>query len=1317
MKNHGTAQSDRFNSALEANHFFNDELTIEELVTMGAMLSKQIAFYNLQNEPDGTWYRLFQKNPLALAAEILSLKTEVIEQQFYEHIETFHFVQAAFVIYDTAYQMNDWLLRFGYFSDSDDNGLHNKLRHIISERLAPHIQNLQTFFSQIAPIDSNRRFDDDHPEDKSVDFSSFSPLWFTQKLQDEVELEFLSADFEPRPAAHQQMRTMLMTAFHALVAECNSLKPPCRELFNRDMECGKQEPALALFVTFIRLLQKIKHNRGSFLKRHLDYYYKDLLQFKPKPMEPERIYAVFEPAAPNTLVHVPPSARFEGGTDRNGDAIQYTSRSKIAVSDAEIRSLRMILFDRDDLISPERELGYIAGIRERQVETSAFADMTDEKNYYPVFCSGRTEDGIQSGYDAHVGFVVSSPALLLKEGNRQIKISILFRQKDNIDKEMAACCDELLSAAQTIQTWRNALGRFLQIYLFFYDGELSQETVTQIRSRVLQLAAPNSSDIEIIDTMLRLSRKALFHRYLKNIFVISFTSETGWQAIPAYNICPLFESTSGNNARGMRISWMLDSKNKPLVPMTTETSADKPFAHIPSVKLLLNPHADFFGYSLFAGLELSQATVHVAVRGHRQIVAYNQQGRLDPGAPFQPFGPMPECNNYLVIGSAEVARKKVESIRLQIGWTGLPKAHGGFHAHYQGYDEPCFDNQFVVDTTLLRGGSWQPEKPESRIRHCLFETGPKQTLSNTSELTLSQVMDFSPYPLKALDEYYQFKGSTSWDGFLKLTLTGPPHAFGHRDYPNILSGALTKNAKQKKQVPLPNTPYTPTIGDISISYEASDMVFTTNTSAQRESISAAEEKGVYLIHPFGWERVHTGEADESNGIVPLYKTNGNLFIGINASDLSGRLTMHFSLREDATHRTPPPRGIPYWFYLASNKWHRLSARHLLFDTTNGLLESGIVEIEIPQEINRDNTIFPGELFWFCIGINDQINEFGSLYRVATHAVELERIADGDSNGKEQVTAKGCLLTPIPSIPNIGKIVAVGTSYSGNRAETSKKLVTRVSERLSHRMRATSPGDIELLVMEKFPEIAIVKCFASGDMEAESLSPGEICLAVVPHRSESSSASNFMPCADAGLLARIRDYIHEKSSPFAKVQVRNPAYEQLLVRCIVVVSSHMGTGECIARLQESIVNYISPWHSAGNTNKFGWRISTEHLASYIRQTPWATHVSALSILGVTRTGQRTFHLGDTAAIPIPLSLQNIMAQPSMDGHNIVHLGDITAGKDITPLKPWSIAVPFENHLIEITEQPQNTPPLPGGISILETGKTFIVGESRYDGQTK
>jgi hypothetical protein len=220
------------------------------------------------------------------------------------------------------------------------------------------------------------------------------------------------------------------------------------------------------------------------------------------------------------------------------------------------------------------------------------------------------------------------------------------------------------------------------------------------------------------------------------------------------------------------------------------------------------------------------------------------------------------------------------------------------------------------------------------------------------------------------------------------------------------------------------------------------------------------------------------------------------------------------------------------------------------------------------------------------------------------------------------------------------------------------------------------------VLERFPEIYKVKCFPCTSGNEEDVGrerPGHLLIVPIPYPKE-GSAVNLEPMANALLLRDIREFVHGLASSFSTVNVRNPVYERIQVRCKVKLRQGRNGGRWLNQLNQEIVEYLSPWSERGQEARFGWRVRSDEILAHIHKLDYVECVTGLSLLQFRRSDDDKHRLIDTVRME---------------------------RAELAPAFPWSIAVPLNRHLIKIVDDSMAYPQEKTGISDLSIGGSFIL----------
>lgn len=803
------------------------------------------------------------------------------------------------------------------------------------------------------------------------------------------------------------------------------------------------------------------------------------------------------------------------------------------------------------------------------------------------------------------------------------------------------------------------------------------------------------------------AREILVGKLLGDLFDVGLTAAEGWVE-PADAFVISADPARPEISRDVAVVVRLPPEAPPVVTHDAAIHGDDWQVSLPAMRLRLKPDSAMYCYSLLADVVLTDIDLEVSVRGAQDAVIYNHLGRLDPSKPFSPFGPLPACGSYMVFGNAEIAGKNISSLNVNIEWANLPQDREGFGGYYRGYG-PDFGNQaFKVAASILCGGQWEPR--EGNVAQSMFTGPPDGSVNSACAIKIDSPSlrnYFRPVRAAGAGSELGFDASTR-SGFFRIMLTEPEQAFGHAQYPLLLTDVLSRNARLKRPRPLPNAPYTPLIERLTFDYRASTSLHFLNDEPDER---AASGDRALLIHPFGHEEVYPAVGCASKGPIPRLSHDGNLYIGLAATDPPGRITLLFSLRDESARGNAGDvaETRTSWSYLASNRWHPLEAARVLANTTHGFLTSGIVTLDVPHDIDCSNTVLAAGYYWLCVSAESGFERFAGLYGVQAQALRATRVRAESGASPEAAPPAGTIAQPTVSVPGLLSVIQRGDAFGGRLAETAVQFKTRAGERLRHKNRALALWDYERLVLQQFPQVHMVKCFpamsgrASATVRGMPLPrPGSVTLAVVPVSPAGLLQATRAPKLNAVELEQIREYIQARASSFAEIVVRNAVYERILVRCAVSLKRGVSSGRSLQQLNRDIVERISPWCPGGLGAQFNWRLRKEEVEAWIRKFDYVDSVTGLSLLQISEDDDGYFTLSDSA---------RHKAAGSLTSTNDAGDGGAMRGAEgsLQPHFPWSIAISAQQHAIELMKSPMAAQPT--GITGLEIGSSFIVAGDR------
>ncbi|MFN4364453.1 baseplate J/gp47 family protein [Chryseobacterium hispalense] len=205
--------------------------------------------------------------------------------------------------------------------------------------------------------------------------------------------------------------------------EYKSMKKQVTDLISQFEQDSNLTPHLTLFVCFLKLLDFSKKAFNNLTKRHLDFYYNEILQIEKNEAKPDKVYVIFELAKKALQEKIPGGTLLDGDKDANGKKRIYKTEEELIANQAKVAEIKSFLND----------------VKKRELKMAPVANSADglgdklpqEGNYWWPF-GYNTDETVsdKSIYKelpkAKLGFSVASSLFDLKEGERTVTVKIDF---------------------------------------------------------------------------------------------------------------------------------------------------------------------------------------------------------------------------------------------------------------------------------------------------------------------------------------------------------------------------------------------------------------------------------------------------------------------------------------------------------------------------------------------------------------------------------------------------------------------------------------------------------------------------------------------------------------------------------------------------------------------------------------------------------------------------------------------------------------------------------------------------------------------------
>jgi hypothetical protein len=1153
----GTTQGGRNLAELAPDYFRIDERDLPDLVLYAQALSREIAYYGPDNQPDGDWEPFFASDVTATLAALARLPIESFRTALADAEEFLRDepgrpepeLRAYFnLIFHLPVALFAALAR-GHARLNRDHPLHGQLSRLVEQDLAGPLTDLVRFYK--GAIGAALPLGDPEPPLMAADYGTGVPPDERPRLSDTVAAGVFvpgvltergitgpaaealgAADWAGFAAAiagdstpYQQAvgpNLLYEQIFDALTY--NLLSTPLERIF-QGLERARREadealqrslaqvddhtPHYGLFLAFLDLLAVARGELNGMTARHLDFYYTKVLRMAPRAPTPDSVHVLFELAKGIEARALSAGTALRAGKDALGKDVTYQSTDDIVVNRgtvAELRGVRVHSVESGGKLCQTVFASPVAnsldGLGEEPVEEDA-----GWRPFGPLpFPESATEAQAPVG---RVGFAMADRRLFLREGNRGV------------------------------------------LMLFQLDAPLTDFALANLRVRL--------------------------------------TTPEGWHEVGGLMAGPI------GLPNLLLALFLLDGDQPSVVPFDPalhgEDNGGGYLPGLPVAELIFDFKAasdtTARAFAVLRSARIESAYLYAAASGLRSLNFLTPDGIADPAKPFAPFGARPKVNSALVIGSSELMAKPLGSLNLHLAWEETYSDESHFR--------DVMPASYSCDVSYLSKGAWQGATSTLGLQLNIAKptlTAPSISLiDGAAEMTLDNPV----------------YGPGARRGFMKLELNAD---FGHAAYPGELTRAtvamakgtvLAENPSYNYTTDLdgfktPKLPYTPTITEITASY-------TTTAGAPAQ---------FYHVAPFGQApRAAVGEA-----LLPPLDYEAALFVGVADFVAPARLSL---LVQVANGSGDPRLEVPQldFRYLVGDAW-TVFLEQEVDDKTGNFAASAVLGLALPEAADTAHGLMPTGLHWLRIAAPQNSAAVNSLIAVEAQAV---RAAFVDQGNDPQFLA-----TPLPANtiarlqmpdPKVKKLRQPFASFGGRPQEDAGSFRRRAAERLRHKDRASTIWDYEHLVLEAAPELYRVKCLNHTELMREAgkvvadneLSAGAVVVVTVPWTVGRPHLDPLRPYTDQATLKKVQDLLSERVSPFVRLEVANPKFEEVQMKFKVAFLPGIDDiAFYLGEVEKAVIGYLAPW-SAGTTEDitFGGKLRKSSVIDFVEELPYVDYL--------------------------------------------------------------------------------------------------------------
>lgn len=217
----------------------------------------------------------------------------------------------------------------------------------------------------------------------------------------------------------------------------------------------RHPPHIGLAYGFLKAYNKVKDQLNELPKRHLDYYFKDVLKQERLKAKPDEVYLFFELNKEVQNFVLPQASVLLGDVDESGNETEFETISTSYLTNARITELKTLLVDASKEIAPLNKIGGVTGMFQNNIATDIATNYSPDNVGWHLFGDSATKN------TASIGFAWASPVFLTEGGQRSYEL--VFELTDESALACRAVIKELAAKDQFSEE---------ELFFNFYDQSL-----------------------------------------------------------------------------------------------------------------------------------------------------------------------------------------------------------------------------------------------------------------------------------------------------------------------------------------------------------------------------------------------------------------------------------------------------------------------------------------------------------------------------------------------------------------------------------------------------------------------------------------------------------------------------------------------------------------------------------------------------------------------------------------------------------------------------------------------------------------------------
>ncbi len=479
LQRSGTARNERLLPGLQEGYVLADEKTFADWIVFAKEFAQYLHYYELNNAKSGDWVSFFSSDVSAVLGTIAIQDVDAYKRTVKERFDFLKDDDHVTMLPAAERKLNDLFSVVLSFCEALDEfyrllpadiALKGGIENSIRTSLSPALNRLLRYYKAAKDIGylktgnfSNWKVLGSPVKDVKliVEGNGLSELWWKQTpapvswnayyagiTKDEsifgnaaLDLYFSGlyiATTDYTEAQWVQYMKMNHAANHNLFAGIfdqflmtySKLVADAEKELLLSIENRNTHPAhYALFLAFLRLFRFAQNDINTITHRHLDFYYKEVLQLKQKAALPNSAHIIAELAKPVDDHILADDTLFKAGKDSEGKEVLYALNNETTFNKAIVKSLRSVYIgtaDDSHAVGVNNEGRMFAAPIINSGDGVEAELTTVNKEWHPIanrlYSEGDVIDIKMP--PAEIGFAVASHYLYLQEGVRKVMVRV-----------------------------------------------------------------------------------------------------------------------------------------------------------------------------------------------------------------------------------------------------------------------------------------------------------------------------------------------------------------------------------------------------------------------------------------------------------------------------------------------------------------------------------------------------------------------------------------------------------------------------------------------------------------------------------------------------------------------------------------------------------------------------------------------------------------------------------------------------------------------------------------------------------------------------